>query len=151
MAAARRSEQRRLLSFVRMVDLMISDTLHTCLVASVSELLQATQPPSQPQDQGEAGASFPPVPVQQAPSPRRPVDGSSPKAAAVAPAGGVGAGAGALRGSQLQRMVSSRQAVGGLVPGRRVPLFVVEVVLEGEGEGLAFVPELDEFKVRGGG
>lgn len=43
-AAARRSEQRRLLNFIRMSDYMICDTLHTVLLESVRDVLSATQP-----------------------------------------------------------------------------------------------------------
>lgn len=42
-AAARRSEQRRILSFVRMGDYMICDTLKTILLESVRDLLSAAQ------------------------------------------------------------------------------------------------------------
>jgi len=41
-AAARRSEQRKLLCFVKMTDYMICDTLHEVLVESVSDILAAT-------------------------------------------------------------------------------------------------------------
>jgi dynein heavy chain len=44
MAAARRSEQRRLLNYIRMSDFMVADTLHTILVESVREVLAAAQP-----------------------------------------------------------------------------------------------------------
>ena len=44
MAAARRSEQRRLLNYIRMSDFMVADTLHTILLESVREVLAATQP-----------------------------------------------------------------------------------------------------------
>ena len=43
-AAARRSEQRRLLNYIRMNDYLICDTLHTVLLESVREVLVATQP-----------------------------------------------------------------------------------------------------------
>ncbi|KAI8465887.1 MAG: dynein heavy chain 7 [Monoraphidium minutum] len=92
MAAARRGEQRRLLAFVQLVDAMIADTLRSCLVASIAELLQATR----------AAAGAP---------------------AAAGPAGAAAGGGG-------------------------TPLFVVEVVLQGEGEGLAFEPDPEEFKAR---
>jgi dynein heavy chain len=41
-AAARRSEQRKLLCFVKMTDYMICDTLHEVLIESVSDILKAT-------------------------------------------------------------------------------------------------------------
>ena len=41
-AAARRSEQRKLLCFVKMSDYMICDTLHEVLTESVSDILRAT-------------------------------------------------------------------------------------------------------------
>lgn len=44
MAAAYRSEQRRLLSFIRMADFMMCDTLQTVLLESVSEMLAIMQP-----------------------------------------------------------------------------------------------------------
>lgn len=43
-AAARRSEQRRLLNFIRMVDYMVCDTLHSVLLHSLHELHEATIP-----------------------------------------------------------------------------------------------------------
>ena len=42
-AAARRSEQRRILSFIRMADYMVCDTLQTILLESVREVLAATK------------------------------------------------------------------------------------------------------------
>lgn len=44
MAAAYRSEQRRLLNFIRMSDFMMCDTLHTILVESMREVLDAVRP-----------------------------------------------------------------------------------------------------------
>ena len=44
MAAAYRSKQRRLLSFLRMADFMLCDTLQTILMASVGEMLAILQP-----------------------------------------------------------------------------------------------------------
>ncbi len=43
-AAARRSEQRRLLSFIRLSDYMVCDTLHSVLLESLRELHDATRP-----------------------------------------------------------------------------------------------------------
>lgn len=42
--AARRSEQRRILNFVRLSDYIMCDTLQTVLLASVREVLTATEP-----------------------------------------------------------------------------------------------------------
>lgn len=42
-AAARRSEQRRILSFIRMADFMICETLQSVLLESVQEILAATR------------------------------------------------------------------------------------------------------------
>ncbi|MEW5314024.1 MAG: hypothetical protein WDW38_005552 [Sanguina aurantia] len=44
-AAAKRSEQRRLLNFIRMSDYMICDTLHSVLLESLRDVLAATHPP----------------------------------------------------------------------------------------------------------
>lgn len=48
-AAARRSEQRRLLAYVRMSDYMVCDTLHTVLLETCRELLEVVRhvPPGQ--------------------------------------------------------------------------------------------------------
>ncbi|KAG2448089.1 hypothetical protein HYH02_007114 [Chlamydomonas schloesseri] len=43
-AAARRSEQRRLLNFIRLADYMVCDTLHSVLLESLRELLAGTRP-----------------------------------------------------------------------------------------------------------
>eukprot|EP00232_Nephroselmis_pyriformis_P011415 CAMPEP_0182884162 /NCGR_PEP_ID=MMETSP0034_2-20130328/18822_1 /TAXON_ID=156128 /ORGANISM="Nephroselmis pyriformis, Strain CCMP717" /LENGTH=443 /DNA_ID=CAMNT_0025017337 /DNA_START=79 /DNA_END=1407 /DNA_ORIENTATION=+ len=43
-AAARRSEQRKLLCFVKLADYMICDTLHDLLVESMSDIFNAVQP-----------------------------------------------------------------------------------------------------------
>ncbi|GFR44385.1 hypothetical protein Agub_g5605 [Astrephomene gubernaculifera] len=43
-AAARRSEQRRLLNFIRLADYMVCDTLHSVLLESLRELLDGTRP-----------------------------------------------------------------------------------------------------------
>ncbi|EFJ52606.1 dynein heavy chain 7 [Volvox carteri f. nagariensis] len=43
-AAARRSEQRRLLNFIRLADYMVCDTLHSVLLESLRELLDSTRP-----------------------------------------------------------------------------------------------------------
>eukprot|EP00854_Cymbomonas_tetramitiformis_P003966 gene3966-4937_t len=48
-AAARRSEQRKLLCFVKLADYMICDTLHNLLIDSVSDILTVTAPPPEPE------------------------------------------------------------------------------------------------------
>jgi hypothetical protein len=130
MAASRRAEQRRLLSFVRLVDTMMSDTLHSCLTASVSEVLQATRPPAPGQllqlqllqgDRAQGGS------------------------AAATPKAGL-----AAQRSLHQGPSGKQAAVAAAATPGWAPLFAVEVVMEGDGEGLAFVPDPVEFKVRWG-
>ncbi|KAG1670781.1 hypothetical protein FOA52_014009, partial [Chlamydomonas sp. UWO 241] len=48
--AARRSEQRRILNFVRMTDYVMCDTLQTVLLESVREVLGATLPPAKQEE-----------------------------------------------------------------------------------------------------
>ena len=51
-AAARRSEQRRILSFIRMADFMICETLQSVLLDSVQEILAATRSAMDNDDDG---------------------------------------------------------------------------------------------------
>lgn len=85
MAASRRAEQRRLLSFIRLVDAMISDTLHSCLVASVSEVLRATSPQEDAEQLQGSAAVLPQASLRRWPSVKQP-------AAADGPAAGGGGG-----------------------------------------------------------
>jgi hypothetical protein len=54
MAAAYRTEQRRLLNFIRMADFIMCDTLHSILIQTMQEVLDMVQPAVMP-----TGASSP--------------------------------------------------------------------------------------------
>lgn len=169
MAAAYRSEQRRLLSFLRMADFMMCDTLQTILLQSVSEMLAALEPSfytdaaagRQVQDAGRGGS------------------GSGDSSAFTSSSGGRSLQAMATMinssrrqraslaaaGMQLQPVTAAQQqaeavaaeeaaaaasAAGGAeqAPATpRPPLLEMDVVMSSSCDALTFVPELDQFQV----
>jgi hypothetical protein len=169
MAAAYRSEQRRLLSFLRMADFMMCDTLQTILLQSVSEMLAALEPSfytdaaagRQLQDAGRGGS----------------VSGAS--SAFTSSSGGRSLQAMAtminssrrqraslaVAGMQLQPVTAAQQqaaadaaaeaAAAAAAAGRaeqaaagpRPPLLEMDVVMSSSCDALSFVPELDQFQV----
>lgn len=172
MAAAYRSEQRRLLSFLRMADFMMCDTLQTILVQSVSEMLSALEPSSYtdtPAAQQAAGAG-------------RDRSSSGISSAFTSSSGGRSLQAMAtminssrrqraslaVAGMQLKPVTAAQQtaaaeaakaaaaaaaAVGGAeqaAAAERPPLLEMEVVMSSSCDELSFVPEPDQFQVSTG-
>lgn len=166
MAAAYRSEQRRLLSFLRMADFMMCDTLQTILVQSVSEMLSALEPSTY-----TGGAH-----EQQGVDGRGMQSGSGVSSAFSSSSGGRSLQAMstmlnssrraratlAVAGMQLQPVTTAQQAqaaaaaaaaaeaAAGLVgaeSGNRPPLLEMDVVMSSSCDSLSFVPEPDQFQV----
>jgi hypothetical protein len=166
MAAAYRSEQRRLLSFLRMADFMMCDTLQTILVQSVSEMLSALEPAPYaggPQDQ-------------QLDSAERPMQSSSGASSAFSSSSGgrslqamasILAGsrraraAAAVAGMQLQPVTAGQHAAAAAdaeasaplgtptqaAAGQRQPLLEMDVVMNSSCAELSFIPEPEDFQV----
>lgn len=161
MAAAYRSEQRRLLSFLRMADFMMCDTLQTILLQSVSEMLAALEPSFY--TDAAAGRQ-----VQDA---GRGVSGSGASSALTSSSGGRSLqvmanminssrrqrASLAVAGMQLQPVTAAQQqaAAEAAAAGRaeqapatpRPPLLEMDVVMSSSCDALTFVPELDQFQV----
>lgn len=165
MAAAYRSEQRRLLSFLRMADFMMCDTLQTVLVQSVSEMLAALEPSAYTGSPAEQHQGMP--------------SGSGASSAFSMSSGGRSLQAMstmlnssrraraslAVAGLQLQPVTAAQQAAAaeaaaaaapavGLVgaePGAaavsRPPLLEMDVVMDSSCDSLSFVPEPEQFQV----
>lgn len=152
MAAAYRSEQRRLLSFLRMTDAMMCDTLQTILVQSVTDMLEALEPAS----------------YSNAPADQRLLDGEGEWPASSSSSGGrsLQAMASMLNGSRRQRAaaavacmqlspVAARQqqpaeaaaAGAGAAAGPRPPLLELHVLMSSGCEELSFAPEPEQFQV----
>lgn len=154
MAAAYRSEQRRLLRFVRMSDLLICDTLHTILTRSLAELLDAVCP---------ALPAAAPSPCIAVASSSGSGSGSS---AASTPAGSSGRGLRAMQTmlgfsrQQRQAVAAAGMAASPVSAGHRAaggeagaaasaaPMFEVQVLLSDDLHSLVFAPALEEFQVR---
>lgn len=166
MAAAYRSEQRRLLSFLRMADFMMCDTLQTVLVQSISEMLAALRPSAYTAAPAE----------QQALDAGRGPSGSGATSAFSSSSGGRSLQAMAtmvnssrrqraslaVAGMQQKPVTAAQQsaavaaaaaaaaaAVGGAeqtAAGERQPLLELDVVMSSSDE-LSFVPEPDQFQV----
>lgn len=168
MAAAYHSEQRRLLSFLRMADFMMCDTLQTILVQSVSEMLTAMEP-----------ASYTDIPADdQILDASRGITSSSGASSAFTSSSGgrsLQAMGTMLNGSRRQRAaaavagmqlkpVTATQAAAALAaeggasadgPGQaaagglRQPLLEMDVVMGHSCEELVFVPGPEQFQVGG--
>jgi dynein heavy chain len=153
MAAAYRSEQRRLLSFIRMSDFMMCDTLHTVLVESVREVLESVRPA---------------VTVGVPPGSASGSSGSSRRGSAVvSPAkrslqtmhtllngSRRQRQSAALAGMQLAPVTAAQQqaaaaaaAADGGSAVQRTPVFELQVLLTQSLEELAFDPEPEQFQV----
>jgi hypothetical protein len=145
MAASRRAEQRRLLSYVRMVDLMVADTLHTCLVASASELLAVAQPPPTirpiAQRTSELWLFLPEAPA----SSSMPATVAAAATTAAAAAAAASDGPASPGNKSPPRLESAGQQQAG---SSRLPMFCVEVVLEGDCVGFKFEPRPEDFKAK---
>lgn len=165
MAAAYRSEQRRLLSFLRMADFMMCDTLQTILLQSVSEMLAALEP----YFYTDAGAG------RQVQDAGRGLSGTGASSAFTSSSGGRSLqvmatminssrrqrASLAVAGMQLQPVTTAQQqaaaeaaaaapAAGGAeqAPATpRPPLLQMDVVMSSSCDALTFVPELDQFQV----
>jgi len=124
-AAARRSEQRRLLCYVRLSDYMVCDTLHSILLASVQEMLQAVQPREVVEPvEGVTGG--------EAPAAKRPADGSI---------------SGELGLTPTLSPDASRAA--GTVPFEgygRDPIFEVELLLHEDTAELLYSPSPEDYQ-----
>jgi dynein heavy chain len=153
MAAAYRSEQRRLLSFLRMADFMLCDTLQTILLASVGEMLAILQPTRL--GAGAAAAAGAGCSPGSANSSSR-----SLQAMATMMAGSRRQRvAAAIAGMQLSPVTAAQQAAateaaaaqagasGAAVPGPRPPLLELEVVMSSSCDELEFTPEPEQFQV----
>jgi dynein heavy chain len=169
MAAAYRSEQRRLLSFLRMADFIMCDTLQTVLVQSVSEMLAALEPSAYTTALAEQG--------QQALDAGRSASGSGAISAFSSSSGGRSLQAMytmvnssrrqraslAVAGMQQKPVTATQQsaaaeaavaaaaAVGSTEQrnaGQRQPLFELDVVMSSSCDELSFVPEPEQFQVQ---
>lgn len=143
MAAAYRSEQRRLLSFIRMSDFMMCDTLHTILVESVREVLNAVRP---------ASCLAPGADEQYSRSNAAGLASSRPTLQTMSTL---------LNGSRRQRLsaavagmqlvpVTGVQQAGAGGNGNltaRMPIFELEILLSSSMDDLAFKPEPEQFQV----
>lgn len=160
-AAAYRSEQRRLLSFIRMSDFMLCDTLHTIIVESVREVLESVRPLT---IVGPAGAptlgprnSNSSRPSSASP-PRRTLQGMNTllncsrrqrQSAAVA-----GMQLAPVTAAQQQAVAAAAAAEAdrsGMAGSnvQRSPVFELQVLLTAHMDELAFEPEPEQFQVRG--
>jgi dynein heavy chain len=166
MAAAYRSEQRRLLSLLRMADFMMCDTLQTVLVQSVSEMLAAMEPSAYTAAPAE----------QQALDAGRGASGSGATSAFSSSSGGRSLQAMAtmvnssrrqraslaVAGMQQKPVTATRQAAAAeaaaaaaaavdgadqTAAGERQPLLELDVVMSSSCDELSFVPEPDQFQV----
>lgn len=162
MAAAYRSEQRRLLSFLRMADFVMCDTLQTILVQSMSDMLSALEP-----------APYAGGPQDQQLDADRPMQSSSGASSAFSSSSGgrslqamasILAGsrraraAAAVAGMQLQPVTAGEQAASAKasVPfgtstqaaaSQRQPLLEMDVVMNSSCAELSFIPEPEDFQV----
>lgn len=149
MAAAYRSEQRRLLSFIRMSDFMMCDTLHTVLVESVREVLESVRPALTVGllAAGANGSSGKSRPGSAAPAARSLqtmhtlLNGSRRQRQSAA-----------LAGMQLAPVtVAQQQAAAAAgeagIALQRAPVFELQVLLTQSLEELAFEPEPEHFQV----
>jgi hypothetical protein len=154
MAAAYRSKQRRLLSFIRMCDAMMCDTLQSILLDSLSEVLLALMPSGGPADSAwRPGSSSGTVAA----------GGSSSGAASRS----LRAMASMVHGSRRQRTTAAvsgvqlapvtaaaqqasaaAAAAGGVVTASRVPLLELDVVLGDGCRELLLTPTPEQFQVR---
>lgn len=126
-AAARRSEQRRLLAYVRMADYKITDTLHTVLLESCREVLQAVRYIPAPPPSLDEGAGLD----------RASADGGS-------PAGDHGENASS--GIEQGRESNSAIVVRSGPPSRA--LFTVELLLDDQDGELMYDPAPEDYQER---
>jgi dynein heavy chain len=150
MAAAYRSEQRRLLSFIRMSDFMMCDTLHTVLVESVWEVLDSVRPAlTVGVPAGGASGSSRPGSAVFNPAKRSLqtmhtlLNGSRRQRQSAALAGMQLA---PVTAAQQQAAAAAAAAEGGSAV-QRTPVFEMQVLLTQSLEDLAFQPEPEQFQV----
>lgn len=149
MAAAYRSEQRRLLSFICMSDFMMCDTLHTILVESVKEVLEAVCPVIYPNTGSERNSSSGRASAAGKP-PKRPslqamhtlVNGSRRQRLSAATAGMQ-----LVPVNAAQQAAAAAEASGNSVAAARSPVFELEILLSRSMEDLVFEPEPEQFQV----
>lgn len=171
MAAAYRSEQRRLLSFLRMADFMMCDTLQTVLVESVSEMLVTLEPTtygSASEDQGSMSGSTPRTSASGAASAFSSSSGgrSLHAMASMINSSRRQRAAAAIAGMPLGPVTASQQAAAQteaaeVAPAAadcagqdqkspaRIPILEMDVVMTKACDQLGFVPEPEHFQVCG--
>lgn len=171
MAAAYRSEQRRLLSFLRMADFMMCDTLQTILVQSVSEMLAALEPASYTdvagadraagaQSGGAASAFTSSAGGRSLQAMASMLNGSRRQRAAAAVAGmqlrpvtatqQAAVSAAAAEADKQQAADQGADREGTVAETLRQPLLEMDVVMGSSCEELSFAPEPEQFQVRVG-
>lgn len=148
MAAAYRSEQRRLLSFIRMSDFKICDTLHTILLESIREILEAIRPAvslnnsanESAEQQVRVSSANTGTAKRSLQSMDSLLSGSRRQRVSAA-----------LAAMQLVPISAAQQAAGAVEAAgthtMRTPVFELEILLSSNFEELLFKPEPDQLQV----